>query len=62
MVNIAEVNKQQLGVELGQGTGIQIFSFSHTDSAFSFSDVGDAFQFINHISQKGDNKQQVGVE
>ena len=32
-------------------------------SALSFfSDVGDAFQIINHMSWRGDKKQQVSVE
>ena len=32
----------------------QSLSFSHVDE-------GDAFQFINHMSQRGDKNQQVGV-
>ena len=32
-------------------------------SALSFfSDVGDAFQIINHMLRRGDKKQQVGME
>ena len=42
---------------IGRGRGFAPFQ----TVSFSDVDVGDAFQIINHMSRRGDKKQQVRV-